>query len=171
MGVLDWLAILFGYSTFQVDGTPLPNEPTVNLAAGSGVALAGSDYPSLSTSTVTISAVPATPWYLTSSSSSMQIVCTGIEQAVSVDTTAGAVTPVLPLVADCVDGQVVALQDLTDSWGTTPPDVAFEASGVYVENPQSPGEFVTGGSVTCQKANGAGVRLRLYKEFSKWKIA
>lgn len=110
--------------------------------------------------------VATPPQYITSTTSK-QIVVSGPDQPVDVDTTGGAFSVILPPAASCVEGQVVSVKDNTGAWETNPPGVTVE-EGALVQDPQNPGSYVGNGTLPMPKVSGAGAAWVLYKERSIW---
>jgi hypothetical protein len=113
-----------------------------------------------------------TPQYITRSSS-LQIVCSGQDQTVNVDTAGSEelLTVIAPPMADLADGQAFGVEDGNQSWGASAPDVSFE-SGVSVQDPQNPSSAFLAGpvSVRMMNLNGSSAWWVLLKEIGVWKL-
>lgn len=110
-----------------------------------------------------------TPMRLTFSSSSKQIVQSGVTQPVSMNTSGGAFAAIAPTMTSSNDGWVIELDDVAVSWGTHAASITV-GSGVSIENPANPGTYVTNGTLALPQDGSASYAWRWFNTESKWKL-
>jgi hypothetical protein len=118
---------------------------------------------------------PTAIQYLSSTSASKQIVVSGPDQPVNLDTRTAPFTAVMPTAASCSDGQKASALDGYGSWGTSAPSVSIE-TGTSMQSPTNPVAAPIAGPATVQMPAVAygSAKWILEKELTTsplWKLA
>jgi hypothetical protein len=175
---LDWLTYFFAkfYQSITVGGVQQTQETALDIEAGSGIIVTGSDVPGTGTTLVTIAATGATSTIAIAAAASLT--AANMLSEIAADTTNGSFTITLPAIT--VDGQEFRCHDPAlngdapdsvgqgGSWGTNPLTVKALGSAV-IENPVAPAAYIAGATGVTLNQSGAAITYRANLALNSWK--